>query len=164
MRSVLWLVESTAAAFMLAIAVLTAGNVLLRNAFGLTIPDWYDGGRLLLGIATFWGIAVATYAGRHICVDFVWESLKTSRGKRRLDILATAIVFGFFGALTVMMWIKVSATGAQATSDLRFPIVGFYAASAAGATAGALLCLLRMWRLWHGQTMSDESETLSHGS
>ncbi|WP_382323519.1 hypothetical protein ACFJI0_04035 [Hydrogenophaga sp. UC242_53] len=51
-------IETVAALFLLLIALLTAGNVLLRYAFSMQIPDWFDGTQMLQGIAMFWGIAL----------------------------------------------------------------------------------------------------------
>ena len=77
-------IETVAALFLLLIALLTAGNVLLRYAFSVQIPDWFDGTQMLQGIAMFWGIALATYYGTHIGVDIVWEHLG-DKGRRRID-------------------------------------------------------------------------------
>ena len=75
MKRLLSATEMVAAFFLLAIALLTAGNVLLRDLFAIQIPDWFDGARMLQGIALFWGVALATYYGSHICVDALWEHL-----------------------------------------------------------------------------------------
>jgi len=85
MKKVLALTETLAAVFLLLIALLTAGNVLMRDLFSVQIPDWFDGSKLMQGIALFWGFAVATYYGSHICVDVVWENLKPA-GQRLLDL------------------------------------------------------------------------------
>ena len=71
MRRVLAAIETMAALSMLLIALVTAGNVALRDLLSVQIPDWFDGSKLLMAIALFWGIAVATYQGGHICVDVV---------------------------------------------------------------------------------------------
>ena len=60
MKKILDTTESVAAFFLLAIALLTAGNVFIRNVADVQVPDWYDGSRLLLGISIFWGMAIAT--------------------------------------------------------------------------------------------------------
>ena len=66
MRRLLSATETLAALSLLLIALLTAGNVALRYAFSMQIPDWFDGTQMLQGIAMFWGIALATYYGTHI--------------------------------------------------------------------------------------------------
>lgn len=141
MKRLLALTENVAAFFLLAIAVLTAGNVLLRE-FGLSIPDWFDGSKLLQGIAIFWGIAIATWRGAHIGVDIVWEHLG-ARARRWLDVFATLVTTAFLVPLAWMVWVKVVNTGTQTTNDLRLPIVWFYAVAAAGASVAALLGAVR---------------------
>lgn len=149
MRQLIWSIESAAAIFLLIIAALTAGNVMLRNTADITIPDWYDGSRLMLGIAMFWGIAVTTFRGGHICVDLLWEALG-ERQRRWLDILATAVGAAFLVPLAVMTWIKVGGSGTQATSDLRLEMSWFYGVAAAGATCAALLAGVRLIGLVRG--------------
>lgn len=146
MRKLLSAIETVAAVFLLAIALLIAGNVLLRNVAAMQIPDWFDGARLLLGIAVFWGIAVATFRGSHICVDVLWEHLGAAM-RRHLDLLAGVLTLAFLLPLAWMIWVKVAGTGSQATSDLRIPLVWFFALAAAGATATAVLAVARLWQL-----------------
>jgi TRAP-type C4-dicarboxylate transport system permease small subunit len=153
MKRLLSAIETVAAFFLLAIALLAAGNVLLRDLFSLSIPDWYDGSRLLQGIALFWGVALATYYGSHICVDIVWEHLKPG-GRRWLDLLATLIVLAFLAPLAWMVWVKVGSTGTQGTSDLRLPMVWFYGVAAVGMSVAVLLALARLVFLWRGDEAS----------
>ena len=75
MKRLLSLVETLAALALLLIALLTAANVFVRYCFDWQIPDWFDGTQMLLGVAMFWGIAIATYYGNHIAVDLLWEAL-----------------------------------------------------------------------------------------
>lgn len=147
MKRMLAAVETVAALFLLVIALVTAGNVLLRDLLSIQIPDWFDGSKLMMGIALFWGMAVATYHAGHICVDVLWEHLGAAN-RRRLDIVAGVITFAFLAPLAWMVWAKVLSTGTQATMDLRLPLVGFYAIAACGAAAAALLALRRVWDLW----------------
>ena len=156
MKRLLATTENVAALFLLAIALLTAGNVALRDLFSMQVPDWFDGSRLLQSIALFWGIAIATYRGGHICVDIVWEHLGP-RGRRWLDVFATLVTFAFLAPLAWMVWVKVGSTGTQATSDLRLPLVWFYPLGALGATVAALLGALRAIELVRGK----EPETLA---
>ncbi len=149
MRRVLAAIETTAALFLLLIALVTAGNVVLRDLFAVQIPDWFDGSKLVMGIALFWGMAVATYHAGHICVDVLWEQLG-SANRRRLDLLASSVTLVFLAPMAWMIWVKVGSTGTQATMDLRLPMVWFYGVAACGAAAAALLAVRRIWDLWHG--------------
>ncbi len=67
--------ELFAAWLLAAITALTFTSVILRYAFNWSIPDSFDVGRNLLGIAIFWGIALAAYRGEHITVDLLWGAL-----------------------------------------------------------------------------------------
>jgi TRAP-type transport system small permease protein len=150
MKRILSATETVAAFFLLLIALLTASNVLLRDLFAVQIPDWFDGSRMIQGIALFWGVALATYYGSHICVDMWWEHLKPA-GRRRMDIIATLVTLVFLGPLAWMVWIKVSGTGTQGTMDLRLPLWVFYAVASVGATVAAVLAVVRIVFLWRGR-------------
>ncbi len=143
MRRLLSATETVAALFLLLIALLTAGNVLLRDVFSVQIPDWFDGSRMLQGIALFWGFALATYYGSHICVDILWEHLKPG-GRRAVDIIATAVTLAFMVPMAWMVWVKIGGTGTQGTMDLRLPLKWFYSVAAVGATVAAVLALVRL--------------------
>ncbi|MBC7917813.1 MAG: TRAP transporter small permease [Rhodoferax sp.] len=149
MKRLLSVTESIAAVFLLAIALLTFGNVLAREMFQTQIPDWFDLSKQLQGIAIFWGIAIATYRGAHICVDLSWEWANDA-GKRWIDIVATLFILAFLLPLAWMVWSKLGSTGTQTTSDLRLPLIWFYAVSAAGVTATAVLAAVRLLQLIRG--------------
>lgn len=161
MKKLLSATETVAAFFLLAIALLAAGNVLLRDLFSLSIPDWYDGSRLLQGIALFWGVALATYYGSHICVDIVWEHLEEG-GRRVLDVVATLVTLAFLAPLAWMVWVKVGNTGTQGTMDLRMPMVWFYAVAAVGITVAALLCVVRIVKLLQRDEASLRPATIAN--
>jgi len=153
MKRLLAATEMTAAVFLLLIALLTASNVLVRYLFNTQIPDWFDGSRMVQGVALFWGFALATFYGSHICVDIVWEHVGPI-AKRRIDLLATGIMLVFLSLMGWMMWVKTLTTGTQNTMDLQIPLYWFYMAAAVGGTVSALLCLLRWIKLWQGDTAS----------
>ena len=162
MSRLLRLFEDLAALFLLLIAVLVAVNVTLRYVFSFQIPDWFDFSRQLQAIALFWGIAIATYRAGHICVDIVWEHMGP-RGRRWLDLVATTITFLFLLPMAWMIWVKVATTGTQATSDLRLPLVPFYAVAAAGATVAAILAAKRIWDLWRRPAGANGEAENVHG-
>ena len=168
MKRLLSAIETMAALSLLLIAVLTAGNVLLRYAFSVQIPDWFDGSRMLQGIALFWGIALATYSGTHIWVDQLWEALKPA-GQRRVDLIGTGVTAAFLLPMAWMVWVKVGGTGSQGTMDLRLPLQWFYSVAAAGATVAAVLAAVRLVQLWQGREASpepvdDDVPGAAHGS
>lgn len=166
MKRLLATVETVAAFFLLLVALVTAGNVTLRDLLAVQIPDWFDGSKLLMGIALFWGIAVTTYHAGHIGVDIVWEHLG-GRGRRVLDIVAATITCGFLAPTAWMVWTKVLQSGTQATTDLRLPLVWFTSLAAAGAVAAALLAAARVVELLRGRgdaTGGDGESAAAHGS
>lgn len=162
MKRLLAATETVAAVFLLFIALVTAGNVLLRDLFSVQIPDWFDGSKLVMCIALFWGMAVATYHAGHICVDVLWEQFGTVN-RRRLDLLASTVTLAFLAPMAWMVWTKVLTTGSQTTMDLRLPLVWFYALAACGALAAALLGAHRVWDLWHGHDPRDDMTEVSSG-
>jgi TRAP-type C4-dicarboxylate transport system permease small subunit len=166
MKRLLAATETVAALFLLLIALLTAGNVLLRDLLSIQIPDWFDVSKLLQGIALFWGFALATYYGSHICVDIVWEHL-SPYWQRWLDLVSTAITATLLAVLSWMVWVKVGSTGSQTTSDLQLPLVPFYALAALGVCASVLLALMRLHRLWiHApiEEPREDTQEPTHGS
>ncbi len=157
MKWLLSAIETVAAVALLAVAVLTASNVALRGALSTQIPDWFDGSKLLMAIALFWGIAVTTYHGAHICVDIVWEHLG-ARGRRRLDVVASLITFAFLLPMAWMVMNKVLASGTQATTDLRMPLIWFTSVAAAGGVAAAMLALARWVAALRGRLDEGEAD------
>ena len=138
--------ENIAALVLLLIAVLITVNVTLRYTISVQVPDWFDFSRLLQAIAIFWGIALTTYRGTHICVDVLWENMGPV-GKRMIDIFATTVTLLFLIPMAWMVWVKVRTTGTQGTMDLRVPLVYFYFVAALGATAAVFLAAKRIWEL-----------------
>jgi TRAP-type transport system small permease protein len=145
-RRILAAIETVAALSLLIVALVTSVNVTLRDLFSVQIPDWFDGSKLLMAIALFWGVAIATYHAGHICVDVLWEHLGPP-ARRVLDIVASAITLAFLAPMAWMVWSKVLASGTQATTDLRLPLVWFTSIAAAGAVAAVLLATLRLVEL-----------------
>ena len=68
-------IEWIAAIFVGVVAADVFISILLRYFFGISIPDSYDFGRLLLGILIFWGIGATSYRGTHITVDLLWANV-----------------------------------------------------------------------------------------
>ncbi len=158
MKRFLLATETVAACLLMLVGGLVAVNVVLRNTTGMVVPDWYDGSRILLGIAMLWGVAITTYRGTHINVDLLWEYCGEAN-RRRLDMAAGVVVVLFFVAMAWMTWQKVADTGFQVTADLRLPLAPFYAVAALGVSAAALLALLRWVRLFTGAAQRDLQES-----
>lgn len=133
------------------VVLLTFFEATLRYLFNTQIPDAYSFSGYAQGVAIFWGIASATYAGRHICVDILWDTLDRV-GKLRIDI-ASAVVSGLF--LVVLSWMTIqkvlrSKESFEVTNELRVSVWIFLAIGAAGIICAAILAFLRAWRLARG--------------
>ncbi len=138
--------------FLLAVIALTTfGEAALRYLFAVQIPDAYTLSGYAQAIAIFWGVCSATYAGRHITVDLLWESAG-GRGRRAIDIFATLCSAAFLGALTWMLVAKVvRARGSfEITSVLHWPIWPFIAIAALGIAFATVLALTRVYHLTRG--------------
>lgn len=163
MKRLLAATETVAAMFLLTIALLTAANVVLRDLLSVQIPDWFDGTKMLLGIALFWGIAVATYHASHICVDVVWEHVGR-RARRLMDAVAALFTLLFLAPMAWMVWQKVLGAGTQATMDLRIPLIWFTSVAATGAVAAAVLALARLVKLLTGREAPAGAPAAGGGS
>ncbi|MDE2607846.1 MAG: TRAP transporter small permease [Burkholderiales bacterium] len=151
-------IEWLAAIFVGIVALNIFVNVLLRKLFSTSIPDYYDFGRMLLGILIFWGIAATSYRGGHITVDLIWSSVG-KRGKRWIDVFATLVLLLVVSVQTAMLFDKVRATYVDhvLTYDLNIPTWPFYAIAWVGDICAVLLIAIRTWRLvFKPEALHDE--------
>jgi len=145
-------IEGTAAAFIGLVALDVFVSVALRYAFGWSIPDSYDFGRMLLGILIFWGIAATSYRGSHITVDLLWSALG-DRGKRALDVFATLVLLFVVVVHSWMLFGKVYSTYLDnvLTYDLHLPTWPFFAVAWGGDVAAVVLIAVRAWNFVSGR-------------
>ena len=151
-------IEWLAAIFVGLVALNIFVNVLLRKFFSTSIPDYFDFGRMLLGILIFWGIAATSYRGAHITVDLVWSSVGP-RAKRWIDVFATVVLLFVVTVQTIMLFDKVRLTYVDhvLTYDLNLPTWPFYAVAWAGDICAVLLIAVRTWRLvFNPASLHDE--------
>ena len=151
------LIELIAAAFVGIVALNTFIAVFMRKFFALTIPDYYDFGRLLLGILIFWGIAATSYRGTHITVDLVWANV-APKYQRWVDVFATSVLLFVVTVQTITLFDKVRATYRDniLTYDLQLPTWPFFAVAWAGDASAVLLIAIRTWRLiFHPEEIHD---------
>jgi TRAP-type C4-dicarboxylate transport system permease small subunit len=151
-------IEWLAAIFVGLVALNIFVNVLLRKFFSTSIPDYFDFGRMLLGILIFWGIAATSYRGAHITVDLVWSSVGP-RAKRWIDVFATLVLLFVVTVQTIMLFDKVRLTYVDhvLTYDLNLPTWPFYAVAWAGDICAVVLIAVRTWRLcFNPASLHDE--------
>lgn len=133
------------------VVVLTFLEASLRYLFGVQIPDAYSLSGYAQGMAIFWGIASATYAGRHINVDVLWDAASKAN-RLRIDVFA-AIVSGLFLTVTAyMLFLKVMRSRAsfEVTNELQVEVWLFLAVAAAGIVFAAFVAFVRAYRLING--------------
>ena len=151
-------IEWLAAIFVGLVALNIFVNVLLRKFFSTSIPDYFDFGRMLLGILIFWGIAATSYRGGHITVDLVWTAA-SRRWRRIIDIFATLVLLFVVIVQTAMLFDKVRATYVDhvLTYDMNIPTWPFYAIAWAGDVSAVVLIAIRTWRLvFNPDSLHDE--------
>ena len=141
-------IEFTAAVFVGIVAADVFISVLLRYFFGVSIPDSYDFGRLLLGILIFWGIGATSYRGTHITVDLLWANVGPSY-QRAMDIFATLVLLFVVTVHSWTLFDKVASTRADnvLTFDLRLPNWPFFAVAWLGDVSAVILIAVRTYRL-----------------
>jgi len=145
-------IEGAAAAFIGLVAVDVFVSVGLRYAFGWSIPDSYDFGRLLLGILIFWGIAATSYRGSHITVDLLWSACGP-RAQRSIDVFATLVLLFVVVVHSWMLLGKVRSTYFDnvLTYDLHLPTWPFFAVAWGGDVAAVVLIAVRAWNFVSGR-------------
>src|SRR5580698_4086700 len=141
-------IELIAAFFVGIVALNTFVAVVMRKFFAVTIPDYYDFGRLLLGILIFWGIAATSYRGTHITVDLLYASVGP-RAQRFIDVFATLVLLFVVTVQTYTLYDKVWTTRADhvLTFDLRLPTWPFFLVAWLGDASAVLLIAIRTYRL-----------------
>ncbi|GLH76665.1 C4-dicarboxylate ABC transporter permease [Bradyrhizobium sp. SSBR45G] len=141
-------IELIAAAFVGIVALNTFTAVVMRKFFAVTIPDYYDFGRLLLGILIFWGIAATSYRGTHITVDLVWANVP-KKYQRWIDIFATLVLLFVVTVQTITLFDKVRSTYQDhvLTFDLQLPNWPFFAVAWVGDVSAVFLIAVRTFRL-----------------
>ena len=150
-------IEGIAAIFVGIVAADVFISILLRYFFGISIPDSYDFGRLLLGILIFWGIAATSYRGTHITVDLVWAQVGP-RWKRAIDVFATLVLLFVVTVQTYTLFDKVASTWRDhvLTYDLGLPTWPFFAVAWAGDVCAVVLIAIRTYRLvFHPEDIHD---------
>ena len=156
-RLINW-IEWLAAIFVGIVALNIFVNVTLRKFFSWSIPDYYDFGRMLLGILIFWGIAATSYRGGHITVDLIWTAV-SKQWKRVIDVFATVVLLFVVTVQTAMLFDKVRLTFTDnvQTFDLNIPTWPFYAVAWIGDVCAVILIAIRTWRLvFKPEALHDE--------
>jgi TRAP-type C4-dicarboxylate transport system permease small subunit len=151
-------IEFLAALFVGIVAADVFVSILLRYFFGVSIPDSYDFGRLLLGVLIFWGIGATSYRGTHITVDLLYANVGRN-AQRAIDVFATLVLLFVVAVQTWTLYDKVWTTRADhvLTFDLRLPTWPFFLLAWLGDVSAVILIALRTYRLiFHPELLSRQ--------
>jgi TRAP-type C4-dicarboxylate transport system permease small subunit len=142
------IVEKTAAYFIGFLALITVSEAVLRYGFNAHIPDGFIIAQTMQGIAICWGIATATYAGRQITVDVVYE-MSGVRLRRVLDVAAHTVNFLFLALFGYAITFKVFdiLRAGEISSELRIPIWTGYTLASLGILAAVAAAAMRWWQV-----------------
>jgi len=140
-------VEYVGGALIGLIALVTFFEVAMRSTIGLQIPDAFSLISYAQGIAVFWGIACATYARRHITVDFLYDVLG-SRGRILVNCAADIVCAIYFGALAYMLSYAVRRlfVSGERTIELELPLWPLVASASVGIVVATAFCCLMVAR------------------
>jgi len=133
------------------VVAITFIEATLRYLFNKQVPDAYSLSGYAQGVAIFWGIASATYAGRHINVDVLW-SVCSPKNRLRIDVFASVVTGLFLFVTAYMLYLKVlrSRASYEVTNELQVEVWLFLAAAAAGIVFAAIVAFVRAVRLING--------------
>jgi TRAP-type C4-dicarboxylate transport system permease small subunit len=144
-RRIVLFVDGAAAMFLAIITGLTFLTVVLRYVFNASLPGSFDIGRLLLGIAIFWGVAVAAYRQEHIQVDILWSVLPR-RVQGFLNLFADIVFLGCALVFTIMFWRQtmVMMASGETTFELDVPIWPFHLVAWTGIALTSVVLAVRI--------------------
>jgi len=144
-RRIVTFVDGAAAMFLAIITGLTFLTVILRYVFNASLPGSFDIGRLLLGIAIFWGVAVAAYRQEHIQVDILWSTLPP-RAQGVLNLFADLVFLGCALVFTWMFFLRVMMTRAsgETTFELDVQIWPFHFVAWLGIALTSVVLFVRI--------------------
>jgi TRAP-type C4-dicarboxylate transport system permease small subunit len=151
MARIIATIETIAALLLAAVALLITAGVVLRYGFSVNLPDAFDLSRFLQGVALFWGLAITTYAGSHICVDIAHEMVGPG-GKRLIDIAAESVMAAAFAVFAYAMHDRLwpAVQSGQTTNELLIPTWPFFLIALAGVAVTAFIALMRLIRAVRG--------------
>jgi len=138
------------------IALLIFAEIVLRSFFQTQLPDAYQIANQFQGMAIFWGFATATYAGRHITVDLIWEMCPPKLALV-IDTVADLITVAFFVALAVMLCWRVNSllSSGEVTNVMKLAIWPFVVVATIGIACCVILGIARIIMRLQGRTPTE---------
>jgi TRAP-type transport system small permease protein len=140
---------------LLAVAIVTASDALLRDFLGRPLPGTFEATELVLAALIFFGLPYTSLTDSHVAVDFLTGRLG-QRTQHAIIAVNALICAGLFGVITLQMTaLAVEFLATQRTTiTMRIPI--FPCIVPVTVTAGlaalafvvqAIGAALRAWRL-----------------
>lgn len=153
-------VETTAAYFIGVLALITFTEATLRYVFNSHIPDGFVIGQTLQGIAICWGIAVTTYADRHITVDLVY-AFGPAWMRRTFDLVGYTLNLLFLALFGYAITFKVFdiLEAGEISSEIHMPIWIGYTFASIGILAAVVTAAIR----WYQVVFERRIGTVVHG-
>lgn len=148
LEKVILFIDGAAAIFLAIVTALTFVAVVVRYGFAGHVPGTFDIGRLLLGVAIFWGVAVAAYGRKHIQVDILWLALP-DRAKGLVNLFADLVFLAFMSVLAVMFWRQTMMVMRSREVMFELPILvwPFYFLAWLGVAMTVLVLFARLVRV-----------------
>jgi TRAP-type C4-dicarboxylate transport system permease small subunit len=135
-----------------AMCLLTIGDIVGRHLLGLPIPGIIELAELALAWSAFAGIAAAFWTGAHVGVELI--ELFVSRGRLATIELANTwivlLLMAWLAWLAVSEFLDTMEWGDQ-TTDLGIPYTWFWAAVVVGYAASVVLLAIRAAVLWQNR-------------
>lgn len=139
---------------LLAVAVVTAGDALLRDFLGRPLPGTFEATELVLAAIIFFGLPYTSLTDGHVSVDFLSGRLGP-RTQYALIAVNALICAGLFGVITLQMTALAAEFWAtsRTTITMRLPIfpcivpvTATAGLAAVGFVVQAVGAALRAWR------------------
>jgi TRAP-type transport system small permease protein len=140
---------------LLAVAVITASDALLRDFLGRPLPGTFEATELVLAAIIFFGLPYTSLTDGHVSVDFLTGRLGP-RTQYAIIAVNALLCAGLFGVITLQMTALAAEFLAtqRTTITMRIPIFPCIVSVTVTAGLAALACIvqaagaaLRAWRI-----------------
>jgi TRAP-type transport system small permease protein len=129
---------------LLAVALVTVADALLRYFVGRPIQGTFEGSELVLAAIIFFGMPYTSLTDGHISVDFLTSRLgaRTQHAIVAIHVTVCAVLLGFITLQMASLAREYLATG-RTTMTMRIPVFPFIVPITAAAGLAALGCVIQ---------------------
>ena len=138
---------------LLAVAIVTASDALIRDFLGRPLPGTFEATELVLAAIIFFGLPYTSLTDGHVSVDFLTGRLG-QRTQHAIIAVNALICAGLFGVITLQMAILAAEFFAtqRTTITMRIPIfpciVPVTVTAGLAALAFVVQAIGAAWRAW----------------